>query len=78
MCVCVRVQTVYVKGLTCRVAVQLSSLYLTLVQGRAVRGLAGDEGGVTETLQLTVLHVPLITRLEGRGRRGGYVLPEVG
>lgn len=75
-----RAQAVYVKGLTCRVAVQLSSLYLTLVHGRAVRGIAGDEGSVTETLQLTVLHVPLITRLEGRGRGGGggYVLPEVG
>lgn len=66
-----RAQAVYVKGLTCRVAVQLSSLYLTLVHGRAVRGIAGDEGSVTETLQLTVLHVPLITRLEGRGRGGG-------
>lgn len=64
------VRTVYVRGLTCRVAVQLSSLDLTLVHWRAIRGIAGDEGSVTITFQLTVLQVPLLTRLEG-GREGG-------
>lgn len=63
------VRTVYVRGLTCRVAVQLSSLDLTLVHWRAIRGIAGDEGSVTITFQLTVLQVPLLTRLEG-GREG--------
>lgn len=64
------VRTVYVRGPTCRVAVQLSSLDLTLVHWRAIRGIAGDEGSVTITFQLTVLQVPLLTRLEG-GREGG-------
>lgn len=69
-CVWVFVRTVYVRELTCRVAVQLSTLDLTLVHWRAIRRIAGDEGSVTITFQLTVLHVPLLTRLEG-GREGG-------
>lgn len=49
--------------LTGGIAAQLSILEFTLVQWGALRGHTGDEGNITPTLQLTVLHIKLLSRL---------------
>ncbi len=49
--------------LTGGIAAQLSILDFTLLHWQAFRGHTGNEGNITPTLELTVLHIKLLSRL---------------